>query len=272
MAQDHQILRVVTVASDVAWKDPAANLASHDAHIQAVMKKWPATQIIVFPEISLMGAVIDDTLPDIAEPLDGPTITKLRAIAAKHNVAVAAGFIEANPDGKPHNCTVVASGAGELLTHYHKNHLFSDSPEPELYAPGADLAVFELDGWKIGVSICFDIRFPRLFEAYKAAGVECMISGFNWVKGRNKPAIMEHLVKARAHENQYCFAAVDRSGSDPYTTYYGTSVLSNPYCEDIAERDGLYAYAEFDKQAITELATNLPLKPSYKTSYEIRRS
>jgi predicted amidohydrolase len=152
---------------------------------------------------------------------------------------------------------------------YHKNHLFPASKEPELYAPGKGLVTFELDGWKCGMSTCFDIRFPRLFEAYKKAGVECMFSGFNWVKGRNKPAIMEHLVKARAHENQFFFVAVDRTGEDPNTSYYGTSIITNPYCEDLGERDGIYHYAELDKQPITELAERLPLADSFKDSYQV---
>jgi predicted amidohydrolase len=97
-----------------------------------------------------------------------------------------------------------------------------------VFTPGEKLVTFELEGWKCGLSTCFDIRFPRLFETYKKVGVACMFAGFNWVEGRNKAAIMEHLVKARAHENQYFFAAVDRSGTDPNTSYYGTNIIANP--------------------------------------------
>ena len=99
--------------------------------------------------------------------------------------------------------------------------------------------------------------------------MELILSGFNWVEGRNKPEIMEALVKARAHENQYFMAAVDRSGSDPNTNYYGKSVIASPYAEDIAERKGPYGYAELEKADIEKLGSALPLAGSFKASYTV---
>jgi predicted amidohydrolase len=96
-----------------------------------------------------------------------------------------------------------------------------------------------------------------------------MFSPNNWVNGRNKPEILEHLVKARAHENQYFFAAVDRSGQDPSTMYYGFSVISNPYAEDIARRNGVYSYAELNKDDIKNIGEMLPLEGSFKAEYEV---
>ena len=96
-----------------------------------------------------------------------------------------------------------------------------------------------------------------------------MLSGFNWYEGRNKAAIMEHLVKARAHENQFFFAAVDRSGSDPNTQFYGISVVASPYAEDIADRNGIYSYAELDKIEIDTLCKTLPLDKSFRQSYKL---
>lgn len=202
--------------------------------------------------------------------LESDEIERLKQIAQKHQVALICGMVEANPDGKPYNTQFVISKEGELIASYHKNHLFTESAELEVYTPGEELVTFELEGWLCGLSTCFDIRFPRLFEAYKKAGVECMFAGFNWVAGRNKPAIMEHLVKARAHENQYFFAAVDRTGTDPNTSYYATAIIANPYAEDVAKHEGMYAYAEIDKQDITDLSKSLPLQDSYKSEYHMQ--
>ena len=234
------------------------------------MSKHPKTDLILFPEISLMGAIVDDGLADIAEDLDGYCVTQVKRIAIENGVAVVCGMVQRNPNGKPFNCQFVVSRDGDLLAVYHKNHLFTESAEPDLYSAGAELVVFDLLGWKFGISTCFDIRFPRLFEAYKQAGVECMISGFNWVKGRNKPQIMENLVMARAHENQYYFAAVDRSGSDPNTSYYGTNLIVNPYCENVAEIDGICGYAELSKDEINSICTMLPLRGSFRSEYQIK--
>jgi len=91
-----------------------------------------------------------------------------------------------------------------------------------------------------------------------------MFAGFNWVEGRNKPAIMEHLVLARAHEKQFFFVAVDRSGSDPNTSYYGTSVIASPFAENIGKINGAYSYARLEKSDIAALEQTLPQKDSFR--------
>ncbi len=265
-------MNIATVASETVWKDCTKNLELAEQHVSRVMELKPQTDIILFPEISLMGFVTDPTNIDIAEQLDGHCVARVKEIAKRHHVALICGIIEKNKNGKPFNTSFVISKNGDLLAAYRKNHLFTESAEPSVFSAGTELVTFELEGWKCGMSTCFDIRFPRLFEAYKKVGVECMFAGFNWVEGRNKPAIMENLVKARAHENQYFFATVDRTGSDPNTTYYGTSVISNPYSEDVADKQGVYAFAEITKDDIVTLGKTLPLTSSFKADYQVKAS
>ncbi len=263
-------MNVVTVASDTVWRNTDANLKMHAEHVEKVMKKWPKTDVILFPEMSLSGFVVDESNLEIAEVLEDKVLSGIGLIDKKYNVNIIAGLAEKNPSGgRPFNTAFVVNRAGELVTKYHKNHLFTESDEVSTICAGDNLAVFDLEGWKCGLSICFDIRFPELFRTYKKAGVEIMFSLFNWVEGRNKPAIMENLIKSRATENQFFFAAVDRTGSDPNTSYYGTSVISNPYCEDNSERDGIYAYAELDKNDIKTISSILPLEGSYKSDYKL---
>jgi predicted amidohydrolase len=75
------------------------------------------------------------------------------------------------------------------------------------------------------------------------------------------------LVSSRAHENQYFFAAVDRIGSDPNTSYYGTALIASPYAEDIAQHQDMYAYAELSKDDIVSIGNALPLADSFKAEY-----
>lgn len=263
-------MNIATVASETVWKDVKKNIEQTERHVQEVLRLFPNVHVILFPEISLAGFVVDPSNQDVAETMDGYAVTEIKRIAQKYHVALICGMIEKNDGGKPFNTQFVITKDGELLAKYHKNHLFTEGTEPEVFTPGEELVTFELEGWKCGLSTCFDIRFPRLFESYKKAGVECMFAGFNWVEGRNKPAIMEHLVKARAHENQYFFAAVDRSGSDPNTSYYGTTIIANPYAEDVAKHESIYGYAEISKDDIVNLSKILPLKGSYKEKYSIQ--
>ncbi len=262
-------MKIATVAHDTIWEDLEANLEAVDKHLAHVLENQPDTEIVLFPEINLMGIVEDDSNKQLAVSTE-EILAKLAPITQKHGVAVICGFMEKNGDDKPFNSLIVVSKEGESLATYSKNHLFTQSAEPDFFTPGNNLSVFEFNGWKCALSICFDIRFPRLYATYKSVGVECVFVANNWVKGRNKPAILEHLVKARAHENQYFMAAVDRTGSDPYTEYSsGVTVVSNPYAEDIAERDGIYSYATLDKKEIESLSVMLPLSDSFKSEYII---
>lgn len=261
-------MNIATVALETVWKDVKKNIEQTEHHVQEVLRLFPNTQVILFPEISLAGFVVDPSNQDIAQSIEGDAVTEIKRIAKQYHVALICGMVEKNDGGKPFNTQFVITKDGELLAKYRKNHLFTEGVEPEVFTPGQELVTFELEGWKCGLSTCFDIRFPRLFEAYKKAGVECMFAGFNWVEGRNKPAIMEHLVKARAHENQYFFAAVDRTGSDPNTSYYGTNIIANPYAEDVAKHEGIYGYAEISKDDIVNLSKSLPLGNSFKEEYK----
>lgn len=263
-------MKIASVALNTVWKDCSQNLSQTEHHVSQILKLYPKVDIILFPELSLMGFVTDSSNRDIAESLDGYCVNEIKRIAKANGVALICGIIEQNNDDNPYNTSFVISKEGELLAQYRKNHLFTQSPEPTVFSAGQELATFELEGWKCGLATCFDIRFPRLFEAYKKANVECIFSGFNWVEGRNKPAIMENLVKVRAHENQCFFVAVDRSGADPNTRYYGTRVISNPYCEDVAIKQGIYAYAEIAKDDISTLRSLLPLTSSFKSEYSFQ--
>jgi len=262
-------MNITTIASSPAWKDVQENIAMTEGHVQKALELFPSTDVILFPELSLSGFVVDEDVEAVAQTIDGPGVTAVLDMAKRHNVAIIAGIIEKVEGEKPANTAFVASRQGELLATYRKNHLYTASAEPDLYCRGGELATFELEGWKCGLSVCFDIRFPRLFEAYKKAGVECLFSGFNWVQGRNKPAILEHLVLARAHENQFFFAAVDRNGENANTTFYGTSVIASPYAENLAAREGIYSNAEIAKDDIDTLGKVLPLTESFKQEYTL---
>jgi len=262
-------MKIATVAHDTVWEDLGANLLAVDKRLAHVLENQSDTEIVLFPEINLMGIIEDDSNKQFALSAD-EVLAKLAPIAQKHGVAIICGFIESNGANKPFNSLIVVSKNGEKMATYSKNHLFTQSAEPDFYTPGGRLAIFELNGWRCALSVCFDIRFPRLYATYKSAGVECVFVANNWVKGRNKPAILEHSVKARAHENQYFMVAVDRTGSDPYTEYSnGVTVVANPYAEDIAARDGIYGYATLDKKEIESLSATLPLADSFKPEYKI---
>jgi predicted amidohydrolase len=263
-----QTLKVTTVTFETAWKNLDKDLKKFKTSVEEVINLFPDTQIILFPEITFIGYVLDESNNDVAQTMNEDIVSEIKKIARENKVAIIAGMIEKGESRKPYNTSIVINKDGEIICKYRKNHLFTESAEPEVYTKGESLTIFEFEGWKCGLAVCFDIRFPRLFEAYKKSGVECVFIGSRWIKGRNKPAILDFMVKARAHENQNFVVAVDAKGSDPNTTYHGISIISNPYGENIAKQNGNYFHAELDKKEIEVLSKALPLTDSFKESYE----
>jgi len=257
-------MNIATVASNTAWKDIKKNIEQTEHYVDEVMRLHPKTQVILFPEISLAGFIVDESNQDVAETMDGYGVTEVKKIASKYKVTLICGMVEKNENSKPFNTQFVASKEGKLIAKYRKNHLFTQSAEPEVFSAGENLTIFELEGWKCGLATCFDITFPRLFETYKKAEVECVFSGLNWIEGN-----LEHLVKARAQENQFFYITVDRSGSDPNAAYHGRSIIANPYGEDLAKHKDIYSYAEINKDDIIKLGKLLPLGGSFKKEYRI---
>src|SRR3989344_5705682 len=136
-------LNVATVASNTIWKDKKKNIENTEMHIKELLRLFPKTQIILFPEISLMGYVVDDSNQEIAESIDGYCVSEIKRIAKENHVAVISGMIEKGEDEKPHNTEFVVNKEGNLLARYRKNHLFTESPEPKFYSHGKELTTFD---------------------------------------------------------------------------------------------------------------------------------
>ena len=136
-----------------------------------------------------------------------------------------AGIIE--KDGKNYfNTLVHLDPNGKLKTKYRKIHPFSYSTENKYYKAGKSPVITKISGMKIGLSICYDLRFPELFRFYAKAKVDLIINIANWPDTR-----IEHwrtLLKARAIENQCYVAGVNRVGDDPKLHYNGYSSVFDP--------------------------------------------
>jgi omega-amidase len=261
-------MKICLINFDAVWKDKKKNIAKKDVLIQKAISYHSDTDIIIFPELSLTGYVLDQDAHTLAEDRDDEGIQTMCEIAKRYHVALIFWFIEQNPHGKPYNSVVLIGKDGEVITTYRKNHLFSQGVEPTIYTPGDTLSVFEFEWVKCGLSICFDLRYPRLYEAYKKAWVECIFTSAAWVDARNKPDIFHSLTKARSGENQIFMASVDCIWDDENNQYAGNVIISNPYCEDIREtKDDIFHFAVIDRDIISNLSEKMPLSSGYKDTY-----
>jgi predicted amidohydrolase len=216
--------------------DPAVNLA----RVKSALAEAAAgrADLAVFPEATM--ARFGSGLAAAAEPLDGPFCRGVAAACAAAGVAAIVGVFEPaghreGPGGRVHNTAVAFDAAGSLVASYRKLHLFDalGSLESEEVAPGDDIVVAELAGARVGIQICYDIRFPELTRALAVAGAQLVTVSAAWATGLFKEEHWVTLLRARAIENTVWIAATDQV-PDPdakptrAATGVGRSLLIDP--------------------------------------------
>lgn len=168
--------------------------------------------LIVLPEVWTVGWK-PDLFVDSAENLENSeTIKFLSEIAIKYNINIIGGsFITVDGTNIYNTCPVI-NRAGQLVDIYNKMHLYSyyGSNEGSYLTPGKKPVIVELDGIKIGLTVCYDIRFPEIFRAYGKAGVDMLVNCAAW--GLGKELVWESLTRTRAIENQCYMIAATQCG------------------------------------------------------------
>ncbi len=248
--------------------DRARNLEAAEKGIVAAARD--GARLIVLPEMfNVLGDA--DALRAGAEPLDGPSLTWASEQARQRGVWLVAGSILERLDGETRlfNTCRVFDPQGQPRATYRKIHLFDcDVPgarfhESDTVKPGREIVAFEADGVKMGLSICFDLRFPELFRslAVEGARVIALPSAFTERTGRDH---WETLVRARAIENQVFVLAANQVGaSTPSLRWFGRSAIVDPWGVVMAQapdREGpIVADLDFSEQdRIRALLPTLP--------------
>jgi predicted amidohydrolase len=174
--------------------DPGANLELVEAQSAAAARA--GAQLVVFPEATMRCFGLP--LAEIAEPLDGPWANGLRDIAGRHGLVVVAGMFTPAPDGRVHN-TLLAVGPGVDVA-YDKIHLFDafGFAESKTVAPGAEPVLIEVGPATVGLSTCYDVRFPGLYTRLAEQGAQVCCIAASWGAGPGKIEQWRLLTRARA--------------------------------------------------------------------------
>ena len=179
-----------------------------------------------------------------AETIPGPTTTRMAALAKSRGVTLHLGsLLEVSPvAGKFHNTSVVIGPDGEIIATYRKIHLFDVNVpgaivhrESEIIEPGGDIVVARFEGYSLGLSICFDVRFPELYRALALAGADVLAipAAFNATTGL---AHWDLLVRARAVENHaFVVAATQVGTTDEGIATYGHALIVDPWGDTLGE-------------------------------------
>jgi len=193
--------------------------------------------IVALPEIFTVGYFSFELYERTAEPLEGPTLERLGECARENDVALLAGTIVEDlgatstapkpADDGLANTAVLFDSAGNRQLVYRKHHLFGyGSAETELLKPGEQLAVTDVGELTIGVTTCYDLRFPELFRELADAGAELVLVPSAWPYPR-----VEHwrlLGRARAVENLCYVATVNGSATFEDAALVGRSSIYDP--------------------------------------------
>ncbi len=205
----------------------------------------------------------------LAQTLDGPWVRRLAEAARRHQLTLLLGSLPERIEGerKIYNTSVLLGPDGGVIASYRKIHLFDiDLPgmehlkESKAVAPGHDVVVAQAPFGAIGLSICYDLRFPELYRQLSRGGARVLAipSAFTERTGR---AHWELLLRARAVENlAYVFAPAQVGQHGKNRASWGHAMIVDPWGEvlaEAAEGEGV-AVAEFDFERLEKIRRELP--------------
>ncbi|AZH26169.1 carbon-nitrogen family hydrolase [Haloplanus aerogenes] len=227
--------------------------------------------MVALPELFTVGFFAFESYARAAEGLDGPTFGRLSDMAADHGVGLLAGShvedLEASADagvdvpeaeGLANTC-VFYDRDGTRRAVYRKHHLFGyESAEARLLTPGEHLSIVDFEGFTVGMSTCYDLRFPELYRRLADQGVSLVCVPSAWPYPRVEH--WETLARARAIENLTYVAAVNGAAEFEDATVLGRSTVYDPWGTTLASAgdDPTLVVADIDPDRIESVREEFP--------------
>jgi len=245
-------MKIGLVQYSPVWEDKKSNKEKISVLLN---EKKTEIDLLIFPEMTLTGFTMHSE--KFAEEIEGESFIYFSSLAEKFHCDVIAGIIE-HSSGKYFNSLIHIEKSGKLKNHYHKIHPFSFSNEDKHFSAGDKQIITEIDNWRIGLSICYDLRFPELYRLYAKEKVHLIICIANWPNTR-----IEHwstLLKARAIENQCYVVGVNRVGDAQVLHYNGFTSICDPMGKEVisVENEERLIVAEIHKSEVEDVRIKLP--------------
>lgn len=248
-------------------EDVEANLTKIDGFVAEAARE--GARLVCLPEYAnYLGP--DERYAEVAEDLEGgPTATRFAALSRQHGVYLLGGSIRERTEEPErfYNTSTLFSPDGELLAAYRKIHLFDikigdtvSYAESERIVPGTEVVTAEVDGRRVGFSVCYDLRFPELYRALVEEGAHVLFvpAAFTMFTGKDH---WEVLLRARAIENQAFVVAPAQVGRhEPDGWCYGRSLVADPWGNVLAkaqDSEGVVV-ADLDFSTLERIRTEVP--------------
>jgi len=253
--------------------DKAANIATAVTLIEQVVADERPDWVALPECFDFMGGSRAEKLAAAETLGEGPASLAMRALAKKHGIFIHAGSMLERIEGEEriHNTTLVYDRSGKEVARYRKIHMFDITApdgtqyrESAAFKPGDAVVTYDCDGVTVGCAICYDLRFPYLFQALAEKGAEMIAlpSAFTLQTGKDH---WDVLCRARAVETQTYFCApaqcgIHMVGNDPRTTY-GHSLVIDPWGHIIAKAsDGVGTVsARIEPKRVATVRAQIPV-------------
>jgi len=250
-------MKIALIQYNPDWE----NKESNKQKILSMIKDIEGVELFVFPEMTLTGFTMKSK--EMSETIQADSFRFFSSIAKEKSTNIFAGIIERR-NKNIYNTLIHIKPDGELVKLYRKVHPFSYSGENKHYYAGSKPAMTKIKSWKIGLTICYDLRFPELFRKYGRKRSHLIVNIANWPDTR-----IEHwrtLLKARAIENQCYVAGVNRVGKDPKLNYVGYSSVFDPMGKEIVavENEEKVIVVDLDKNYVNEVREKFPFLDDIK--------
>ena len=249
----------------VSTPDPAENMQAAAARIAEAAEG--GASLVLLPEYwPLLGNAETDKVRHAEPPGEGPLQEFMASMASQHRVWLVGGTIPlvSSEPGKVLNTLLCYGPDGKPAARYDKIHLFGFTRGQESYdesrtiVPGSEVAVLDASPLRVGLSVCYDLRFPELYRAMGHCDLIVVPAAFTYTTGR---AHWEILLRARAIENQCYVLAAAQGGKHPNgRRTWGHSMLIDPWGEvraQLPEGEGV-VLGELDPVHLAEVRTSLP--------------
>lgn len=238
--------------------------------MEALVARAAATgaDLVLLPE-KWNGIGTHEIVQEVAEPLDGgESVAAMSAWASQHGITLVGGSIVERREGreKLSNTCVVFDPEGEVAAVYRKIHMFDVEVGGHVYResdseePGEGPMSCEVEGWNLGLTVCYDLRFPELYRILAVEGAELVTvpAAFTLYTGKDH---WELLLRARAVENQCYVAAANQWGVHAGgKASYGRSSIVDPWGVVLAQApdDDTVISAELDRARLEQVRSSLP--------------
>jgi omega-amidase len=249
-------LSFTLVQTDLVWEDRQQNRQRLEEKIRSISN----SQVVVLPEMFSTGFSMRPE--ELAEPMSGETVTWMKNLAASKKM-ILTGSVIIEEGGKYYNRLIWMLPNGQS-GYYNKRHLFAYAEEDKHYTAGQERLIASVNGWKINLLVCYDLRFPvwsRQSPRVEGFEYDVLVYVANWPEKRS--LAWRSLLRARAIENQCYVIGVNRVGTDGKgIAYNGGSTVIDPLGEILYEKlseEDVFTIT-LDKEELNSIRERFPFR------------